>query len=403
LDNVNFFFIPGAAVSIQRSSSTLNGATGQFDRVKWNVNKLNIHRVFRGLWMNATDSYLTDVEVWGFRDYGVRLGQYQTSGAIQFARLHAYGGGMLEADNSILAALNGNAAGLNGLDSPAIWIDGDTCHGVDCYGENAPIGLFIKGSYAALDGFYSHTCYVANVVLAGSFAHLSKARIDVLPQDWTIAYDNEASGPFHVGEILTFGGGAIGTLLALTDNGSTGTLVVRQASGVKPADNASITGGTSGASALVNGTPTVISRTGVNFANQYNTLSDSTINPGGSSTAVALNNGTNQNLRDIVIDSFGNSLGTGIDANDTLTNCHINAHVSGGGTALDLVDGGTMTTSGPVRFVTGGTDHIGSGNVIYITTSNGTGIAARLPAGWSTTPTSTTNEIVIDGVRYYPP
>jgi hypothetical protein len=169
------FGIPGTAAYVSRSGSVLNGPQLPFDRVKWNVNRLNIRRVFRGLWQNATDSFVTDVEVEAFRDYGIRLSEFRKSGAIQFARLHAYGGGMLAADNTGAVS---QASGLDGVDSPAIWLDGDDCHGVDCYGENAPVGLYIKGSYAALDGFKSLGCSVANVVFAGSHAHVSKAHID---------------------------------------------------------------------------------------------------------------------------------------------------------------------------------------------------------------------------------
>jgi hypothetical protein len=72
-------------------------------------------------------------------------------------------------------------------------------------------------------------------------------------------YDTEASGPFVEDEILSWGSGATaGTakLLALLDSGSTGTVWVQLLTGVVPVDNATVTGGTSAATALVNGTPT---------------------------------------------------------------------------------------------------------------------------------------------------
>lgn len=66
-------------------------------------------------------------------------------------------------------------------------------------------------------------------------------------------YDNESGGPFTVGEALTIGT-AVGRLLALDDNGATGSMVVSIESGT-PADNDTITGATSSATADVNGTP----------------------------------------------------------------------------------------------------------------------------------------------------
>lgn len=72
----------------------------------------------------------------------------------------------------------------------------------------------------------------------------------------SLAYDGESGGPFVEDEVLTFASGATGVLLALDDDGVTGNLYIQLTSGVSPADNDSITGGTSAATALVNGTPT---------------------------------------------------------------------------------------------------------------------------------------------------
>ena len=70
------------------------------------------------------------------------------------------------------------------------------------------------------------------------------------------AYDNEASGPFTVGEYLTFSGsGARGKLLYLDDQGTTGNMVVWEISGTI-ADGNTLTGVDSGATADVNGAPT---------------------------------------------------------------------------------------------------------------------------------------------------
>lgn len=76
------------------------------------------------------------------------------------------------------------------------------------------------------------------------------------------AYDGESSGPFVLGERLSWGsGGTAGTgvLLVLDDDGSTGNFDIHLTSGVAPTDNETITGGTSSATCAVNGTVTEVS------------------------------------------------------------------------------------------------------------------------------------------------
>lgn len=386
LADVTIYGIPGTAAKLSRGGGALNSPI--FGKIKWNANRIMIRRVFRGLYMFATDCHATDIEVEAFRDYGVRLGKYQTTGACQFARLHTYGGGMSAADNDSLRGEIDNDEDIvpTGYATPGIWIDGDTCHGVDCYSENIEIGLLIRGSYASLDGLYSHTCPVANVMFAGAHGRVSQARIDVYADDWTIQYDTEASGPFQVNETLTFSGGTSGTVSGVTDNGTTGTLYVHQGSGPKPADNATITGGTSGATALVNGTPTTTSTSvGVEFDNQYNALNDSTLKTNGYATAIKIDNGVGQVIRNVTIDSYGNALGTGVDVNTTLYDCTIDVVISGGAKGIDFSGGS-----------------IGAGNFIRINTANGTTSAATLPANWTTTTNTTTNsQVFIDGTQYF--
>lgn len=100
--------------------------------------------------------------------------------------------------------------------------------------------------------------------------------------DLDVPYDTEASGPFTEGETLTFGGGGTALLLALDDQGTTGTLYCQRLTGDAPVDGETITGGTSSATAAVNGTPStrlitnnlfgVFTGTGFNPTNQGLTL-----------------------------------------------------------------------------------------------------------------------------------
>ncbi len=77
------------------------------------------------------------------------------------------------------------------------------------------------------------------------------------PLGYRFQYDNEGgTPPFQVGETLTFTSPAGTAILAdLIDWGTTGELVIGEMlTGTKPTDNSTISGGTSGATADVNGT-----------------------------------------------------------------------------------------------------------------------------------------------------
>ena len=84
---------------------------------------------------------------------------------------------------------------------------------------------------------------------------------EVVAWGCTFAYDTEASGPFVVGERLDFGtSNAVARLVMLIDDGTTGKMVVQVESGT-PADDNTITGYTSSATAAVNGSVTGVSST----------------------------------------------------------------------------------------------------------------------------------------------
>lgn len=84
-------------------------------------------------------------------------------------------------------------------------------------------------------------------------AGAAPATNDVYAWGLKLDYDAEVGGPFTVGEALTIGS-AKGRLLALDDNGATGSMVVSIELGT-PANNDAITGGSSSATASVNGAP----------------------------------------------------------------------------------------------------------------------------------------------------
>lgn len=80
-------------------------------------------------------------------------------------------------------------------------------------------------------------------------------RVLVAPLGFSFAFDNEASGPFVIGETVTFtspaGTGYVSEIVSNPDN--TGRMNCRLLTGVNPADNSTMAGGTSFATADVNG------------------------------------------------------------------------------------------------------------------------------------------------------
>lgn len=83
-------------------------------------------------------------------------------------------------------------------------------------------------------------------------------RVLVTQLGYRFAYDNEGgTPPFQVGETLTFTSPAgTAVLHALQDDGTTGWMVISEpVTGDVPVNNSTISGGTSGATADVNGTP----------------------------------------------------------------------------------------------------------------------------------------------------
>ncbi len=102
----------------------------------------------------------------------------------------------------------------------------------------------------------TNTLYQAPNYVTFTVAGLvSGDRALVAPQGYRFQYDAESGGPFVVGETLTFTSPAGTARLAeLYDGGTTGFMYIGEMlSGSVPTDNSTITGGTSSATAAVNG------------------------------------------------------------------------------------------------------------------------------------------------------
>lgn len=114
----------------------------------------------------------------------------------------------------------------------------------------------------------------------------------IVGNDLDIPYDTEATGPFTEGETLTFSGGGTALLLALDDQGTTGTLYCQRLTGDAPADNETITGGTSSATAAVNGAVT----TRLIINNLVGTFTGSAFNPANKGITLEAADATNADL-----------------------------------------------------------------------------------------------------------
>jgi len=146
-----------------------------------------------------------------------------------------------------------NTEGYTGID-----VNADT---VDEYyysewdpGVQSVNNLYEYGKYLTRRGT-SSTLYGLNGFLFRGITH-------------SFNYDNEASGPFVQNEIISWGSGVTagtGRILAFLDSGSTGTIWIQLLSGVAPANTLTVTGGTSSATADVDGIASQKTISQINF------------------------------------------------------------------------------------------------------------------------------------------
>lgn len=114
-----------------------------------------------------------------------------------------------------------------------------------------PYDCIVECNYHTVAQIYEYLKYVTR---SDSTTSLNGAEGEfyVGVGDIYFAYDTEVSGPFVEGEIINGTGGIYGTLVSLIDNGTDGIMVLRHTHGTF-SDNMALTGVTSTATALVNG------------------------------------------------------------------------------------------------------------------------------------------------------
>ncbi|MEM1415954.1 MAG: hypothetical protein AAGH15_13685 [Myxococcota bacterium] len=164
--------------------------------------------------------------------------------------------------NNVLALSNGNDLNNNTAEGTVAANIGDFTNteglrSIDVDNNGTPEDYYsewVVGGAFGINDLYEATKWLARRGSSSTLYGLNGQLFRGITH--SIPYDGETGGPWTQPETLTFGNGATAQLLAVEDDGATGTLHVQLLTGVAPADNDSITGGTSGATALVNGTPT---------------------------------------------------------------------------------------------------------------------------------------------------
>ena len=160
------------------------------------------------------------------------------------------------ADTTLTTGIFRNGAGTStGLrytgvaaDKSAITADFTANSGIDLSVGSGGAGTY---TFSGLTTSGGHTLNIWNESTSNSATVELAAGISNQPIDLWFGYDNEASGPFSEGEVLTFANGATATLVVLQDNGTTGAMYCELLTGSTPPDNNGITGGTSSATADV--------------------------------------------------------------------------------------------------------------------------------------------------------
>src|SRR5688572_5173692 len=130
----------------------------------------------------------------------------------------------------------------------------------------------------------------------------------------------------------------------------------------------------------------LVSAIGFDVSGQRTTITDGSIEPKDSAISIKFTNGTHQVVRDVTINSNNQPNITGIKVLAQLNNCVMIAYMKGGAVGFDADDSANL---------------IGVNNYIWFTT-DGTTVSHQFPSNVNLTVNpNDTNQIYIDGKRYY--
>jgi hypothetical protein len=189
----------------------------------------------------------------------------------QRLRVHARELGNSYAEFSLTMGLGNNTAALftsvdlnnqTAAGTIATWSDVDNTEGyqtIDLNNGNGPQPYYSQWDRGSrtINQLYERAKWIQRRGTAQTIHGINGELFRGITHEWD--YDNEASGSFAEDETLSWGTGATagtGLLLALEDNGSTGTMWIQLLTGVAPTDGLQITGGSSSATCDVAGSVT---------------------------------------------------------------------------------------------------------------------------------------------------
>lgn len=121
--------------------------------------------------------------------------------------------------------------------------------------SEAYYGEWDRGSQTIND-LYEYTKYLTRRGSSDTLYGMNGQLFRGITQQFDYNSETGGDGNFDTGEVITFSSGGTGAVLAVLDNGTTGTIWMQLLTGSSPSSSDTFTGGTGSTQATVNGAPT---------------------------------------------------------------------------------------------------------------------------------------------------
>lgn len=121
--------------------------------------------------------------------------------------------------------------------------------------DEAYYGEWDRGSQTIND-LYEYTKYLTRRGSTDTLYGMNGQLFRGITQQFDYNSETGGDGNFDTGEVITFSSGGTGAVLAVLDNGTTGTIWMQLLTGSSPSSSDTFTGGTGSTQATVNGAPT---------------------------------------------------------------------------------------------------------------------------------------------------
>jgi hypothetical protein len=384
VEKVRFFHIAGTCCHIEGPEGL--GALGPtyqpFDREKSTVRDIWCLRAYRGIEIGQVDTVVGNIHCRALRDWGIKfsVGSTQIEGP-----MHLYG---------ITAAPAFNAGVTP---APAAWFNtnlADRCWGGPWYVETSDIGMKIDSNGNVLGPIYSHQCMYGNIQVLKSYNTIRDFEIttNASLSGGSGEAQNGSEVAIELADASNFvSDGLNGLQVVITSGQGVGqSRTITDYDGIN--DIALVTPNWSSPTPTLGSGYVIRQAPAINVAAQENTIINGRIGSGGAvpdgTVAIRIkgtNAGMRQVIRDVIIFGTANSSAPLISVEETLDDSVIIAKCWNAGTFLDLN--------------TFGTNRIGSGNFIWLTSGGTVTKPVNLPPTWN----DLANEIWVEGVMQTSP